>query len=296
MNLKPPFGYYGSKHRISKKIIKLLPPHNAWVEAFCGSAAVTVAKNPSPIEIINDKDDNIVNFFEQLRNNHEALCRAVALTPYSRSEYYYSRKKLEIADPLERARKFLISTMMTINGANGGKSTGFSFSNSYSRSGKEARVNRWYNLPERLAKVAERLRNVRIENRDAREIIKMFINRPGSLIYLDPPYFMKRKQKYNIDANYKTFHEELLQLCIKSKSMLIISAYENPLYESYLATNKQWSKIIIQTSTRATDGIDYPRNEVLWINNAFQSSAKENKIPLKLTEKEVSNSKINPKR
>src|SRR5712692_10514179 len=59
--VKPPFGYYGAKQRIASQIVTSLPPHNAWVEAFCGSAAITLAKNPSPIEIINDLDGEVIN-------------------------------------------------------------------------------------------------------------------------------------------------------------------------------------------------------------------------------------------
>lgn len=185
---KPPFGYYGSKQRIAKKIIKSLPPHNAWVEAFCGSAAITLAKAPAPIEIINDMDDQIVNLFQQLRDNYHELIRVIKLTPYARSEHAIAREKITNITPLEKARRFLVATMMTVNGANGGKGSGFSFSNSYTRGGKEARVNRWYHLSENLELVTERLRKVRIENRDAREIISMFNDRPTTLIYLDPPY------------------------------------------------------------------------------------------------------------
>lgn len=51
---RAPFGYYGAKQRIANKLIKMLPPHNAWVEGFCGSASLTLAKKPVPIEVIND--------------------------------------------------------------------------------------------------------------------------------------------------------------------------------------------------------------------------------------------------
>src|SRR5438477_12781893 len=81
---KSPFGYYGAKLRIAQKIIGRLPPHNAWVEAFCGSAAITLAKKPVPIEVINDKDGEIVNLFEQLRHNNEKLCSAITPTLYAR--------------------------------------------------------------------------------------------------------------------------------------------------------------------------------------------------------------------
>src|SRR3989442_1190047 len=82
-----PFGYFGSKQRLAVHIAKMLPPHNAWVEAFCGSAAVTMAKKPAPIEIINDADLQIVNVFRQLRDHSGELIRLVYLTPYAREEY-----------------------------------------------------------------------------------------------------------------------------------------------------------------------------------------------------------------
>src|SRR4051812_13841498 len=153
---KAPFGSYGAKLRIAQQIIKQLPPHNAWVEAFCGSAALTLAKKPVPIEVINDIDGEVINLFEQLRTNSDALCRAIALTPYSRFEFETARKGVAPRGKLDRARKFLISTMMTVNGTIGEQNRcGFSFSDSYTRGGHEARVNRWYNLPERLEKVVE---------------------------------------------------------------------------------------------------------------------------------------------
>ena len=160
---RPPFGYYGAKQRVASQIIRSLPPHNAWVEAFCGSAAVTVAKPPAPIEVINDIDDQIINVFEQIRNNLEHLSRVIALTPYARSEFLRCREPQKDLGPLEKARRFLVATMMVVNGTSDGTRSGFSYSQSYARNGREARVNRWCNLPSRLSAVAERLKNVRVE-------------------------------------------------------------------------------------------------------------------------------------
>lgn len=293
--IKPPFGYYGSKYRLASQIIKYLPPHNAWVEAFCGSAAITLAKPPAPIEVINDMDDQVVNLFKQLRDNQEELCRAVALTPYARAEHITARKHEEEISPIEKARQFLVATMMTVNAANGGKSSGFSFSLSYSRGGHEARVNRWYNLPERLERVAERLKTIRIENRDARELISMFENRPATLIYLDPPYNINRKQRYNIDID-DDFHIDLLNKCLISKAMILISGYENDLYNSVLNVNSGWTKKHISTSTRDTYGKEYPRTEVLWSNKSFESALEAKRIPIELDSKEIQQNKINPSR
>ena len=296
--VRTPIGYYGSKRRIANKVIEMLPPHNAWVEGFCGSAALTLAKAPVPIEVINDRDGEIVNLFDQLRNNAEALCRAVALTPYAREEFKISRKSSKQGiDPLERARRFLVATMMTINATIGTSSRcGFSFSQSYARGDKEARVNRWYNLPERLEKVVERLRGVRVENRDACELLEMFANRPATLMYLDPPYFTKRAHGYVIDANDRQFHIDLLAACQKAKCMLLISGYQNSLYDETLTAEKGWTKSAIETHTRDTTGKDYARIEILWMNSQFLKAKEQNKVPIRLKRKEREQNKINPPR
>ncbi len=295
--LKPPFGYYGAKQRISTKIIALFPPHNAWVEAFAGSAAITLAKVPAPIEVINDLDGDIVNVFTQLRENPDALCRAIALTPYARREYFKARHDPKPQDPLERARQFLVATMMTVNStAVSGLSCGFSYSQSYARGGVEARVNRWYNLPERLSQVVERLRKVRIESRDARELVRMFLDRPATLMYLDPPYFVDRPYGYAIDAKDEPFHRELLQLCCRSRAMLIISGYKNDLYDSVLTAERGWRRSTIRTLTRDTKGKDHVRTEVLWRNSQFLKAKSEGRVQLRLTKKEIKENKINPPR
>ena len=48
--------------------------------------------------------------------------------------------------------------MMSINGAFGKDSGGFSFTNSYSRNGMEARVSRWHGMPDHIDWVAKRLK------------------------------------------------------------------------------------------------------------------------------------------
>jgi len=294
--VRAPFGYYGAKQRIAQKVIKALPPHNAWVEGFCGSAALTLAKTPVPIEVINDRDGQIVNLFDQLRNNAKALCRAVALTPYAREEFQSARERNESLAPLERARRFLVATMMTVNGTMASSNCGFSFSQSYAREGKEARVNRWYNLPARLEKAVERLRGVRVENRDACELLGMFADRPATLVYLDPPYYTKREHGYVIDANDRQFHSDLLAVCQRAKCMILLSGYSNDLYKEVLTPRKGWKSWVIKTHTRDTTGKDYARSEILWMNAQFQRAKRENRIPIRLNRKEREENKLNPPR
>ena len=292
--VKPAFGYYGAKQRIAADILKTLPPHNAWVEAFCGSAAITLAKPPAPIEVINDLDGNIVNLFRVLRRQPSALATAVALTPYARKEFIDTGRARRKLTPLERARRFLTRTMMTVNGD--AKDAGFSYSSSFSRGGKEARVSRWHNLPERLHGIAERLRNVRVESLDARRLLELFLDRPATLMYLDPPYFVKRGHRYVIDANDEEFHRELLNLCCRARCMILLSGYDTPLYKQMLRAEDGWKRVLIKTHTRDTLGKDYVRQEVLWQNKHFVKAAKIGRVPIRLTAAEMLQDKVNPRR
>lgn len=289
-------GYFGSKKRLAVQLCKKLPPHSAWVEAFCGSAALTFAKKPAPVEVINDLDCEIINFFEQLRDNEKRLCRAIALTPYARKELDLARKPQRKATKLERARRFLVSSMMAINGVFGKERGGFSYSDSYVRSGREARVNRWYNLPKRISKFVERLRGVRVENKDARKLLKQFADKPAALIYLDPPYFADRTNGYNHDANDLKFHRELLRLANRARCMIFISGYQNTLYRKMLTTKKGWHTKTIKATTRDSSGKTHERTEVVWMNKHFLKAQKSGKIPVRLSKRETKLNKVNPTR
>ncbi len=294
--LNVPFGYFGSKNRLALKLCINLPPHNCWVEAFGGSASLTFSKKIAPIEVVNDIDSDVVNLFRQIRDNHEELCKLVSLTPYSRGELNSSRISNRSDSDLERARKFLVQSMMAINGAFGKDRGGFSYSNSYTRNSMEARASRWYNLPERIAGVVERLRYVRIENKDARDLMDMFRNRPATLLYLDPPYLAKRSKGYNNDENNDLFHKELLTIANQSKCMIFISGYENPLYDQFLNLETGWGKQILLSNTRSVKGENLSRKEVVWMNKQFIKAQSTGRIPIRLSAMEKKHKKVNPER
>jgi DNA adenine methylase len=291
-----PFGYFGAKNKIALQICSGLPPHNCWVEAFCGSAALTLSKAQAPIEVVNDIDNEIVNLFQQLRDNSAELIRLIDLTPYAEQELHLARTTTLGLLPLERARRFLVQSMMAINGVFGTERGGFSYSDSYSRNGHEARVNRWNNLPERLEAVVQRFKSVRIENKDARKLIKRYVDRPATLLYLDPPYLGDRTNGYNLDANDEKFHIELLKLANKARCMVFISGYENDLYKSLLLEEHGWSTKEIKTHTKGSNGVVHERIEVLWMNRFFTSGLESKLAAIELTITEDKQKKLNPVR
>jgi len=293
---KAAFSYFGSKHRLALPILKYLPPHNAWVDAFCGSAALTLTKSPAPIEVINDINGEIINFFKQLRNHPKKIYSMLDLTPYAREELSRSRQDRVRISQVERARRFIISSMMSINGIFGDHKGGFSYSNSYARNGMEARVNRWNNMPLRLQFVVERLKSVRLDNKDARALLKTFIKRPATLVYLDPPYLAKRSKGYDFDQVDEAFHEELLDMACTAKCMILISGYANPLYKTYLKSKFGWKTIKIAAHTQGSNGKRMERIEYLWQNKYCVKAHRLRRVPIILTKDEKRMGKINPVR
>lgn len=104
------FRYPGAKGNLRHQIVELLPPHRTYCEPFGGSAAVLIAKPPSPVEWYNDTDRIVVDLFRLLREGGPELDRlidAVSLTPYARDELALARANIESPDRVERLRAFL---------------------------------------------------------------------------------------------------------------------------------------------------------------------------------------------
>ena len=293
--INTPFGYFGSKNKIALQLCSDLPPHTCWVEAFCGSAALTLRKKPAQIEVINDIDSEIYNFFEQLRKNTTALIESVKLTPYAEQELIMARIPKEGLSDLERARRFLVQSMMSINGVFGEERGGFSYSDSFTRNGQDARVSRWNNVPKRLEEVVTRLKKVRVENKDALKLMKRYVDRPNTLLYLDPPYLGQRTNGYNNDANDIGFHTKMLKMANSAHCMIFISAYEHPLYDELL-TDGWWCKRTIETSTKGSNGKTRARTEVVWMNKHYLKALETSLVPMPLTHKEKSEGRCNPER
>ena len=234
--------------------------------------------------------------FRQLRDRPTELIDAIKLTPYAHEEFERAMKDPAPEDDSERARRFLVRAMMAVNGVLGKARGGFSFSNSYSRNGKEARVNRWSNYPARLEAVADRLRNVRIENRDALELLRMFSNRPGSLVYIDPPYLTNRNGGYIVDIEDEQYHVELLRQVNVCRCMIVISGYRSDVYETMLSQDNGWASVSLGTFTKTTSGILRSRVETLWLNEEATKALASKEIPVRLSEKELADGKVNPAR
>lgn len=108
--MKPVLKYPGAKWRIARDIVQLIPEHHTYVEPYFGSGAVFFSKDASPIELINDLDNNVPNLFRCIRDYPDELAKAVATTPYARYEYERAFEAIKAYSPgIQTALDFLIT-------------------------------------------------------------------------------------------------------------------------------------------------------------------------------------------
>jgi DNA adenine methylase len=183
---KPPFSYYGGKQRLASRIVPLLPRHTVYAEPFCGGATILFRKPWPKVmntdyyrEVINDTNSDVVNFFEQLRDNGEELCRLLKLTPYSQEEYKKAKTRTIPRDSVERARAFFIHVNQSFaNNLLAGWGTAVYGANQSTK---------WTNGVNRLPQYIERMKGVSVANEDALRFIDRW-DSPHTLFYCDPPY------------------------------------------------------------------------------------------------------------
>lgn len=229
--LRSPIKWFGGKGMMAKKIIALFPPHRTYVEPFGGGASVLFAKKPSPVEVYNDIDSGLVNFFRVLRDpaKFERFHRLVVLTPYSREEYNLCRKTWEDCEnDVNRAHLWYVVARQNFSGVFGG-----SWSSVITESSRRmARsVSGYLSAIQQLPAIATRLQCVQIEHVDWRRILERYDTK-DTLFYLDPPYVLETRQgtRYAHELTTEDYHELIQQLLVLVGNV-VLSGYQHLTYE-----------------------------------------------------------------
>src|SRR6202140_4685597 len=102
-----PLAYIGGKNRIANKIIEIFPAHTTYVEAFAGGAQVFFHKEPSQVEVLNDLNSEIVNFFRVCQLHYEELLRYLRFNLVSRKWFaLYEVQTPDVLTDIQRAARF----------------------------------------------------------------------------------------------------------------------------------------------------------------------------------------------
>ncbi|HRH03914.1 MAG TPA: DNA adenine methylase [Bacteroidia bacterium] len=259
--MKPPLTYYGGKQNLSKQILSMIPKHKVYCEPFFGGGAIFFAKEPSKMEVINDTNGELINFYKVLKTKFRQLEREIKSTLHSREEH--KRASVILANPFmfdEIQRAWAIWTMSN-------QSFGSQLNGSWGYDKKENKsAKQLYTKRSTFTKhYSERLEKVQIECKDAIEVIKL-VDSKDTFFYCDPPYFNSNMGHYK--GYIKEDFERLLQTLSNINGKFLLSSYPSLILDKYIKANN-WTvnriEMKLPISAKETDNVK-KKEEVLTAN------------------------------
>ena len=257
---KTPLSYYGGKQKLVSKILPIIPDHNLYCEPFVGGGAVFWTKPPSSVEVINDTNRELINFYEVCQNNFVELEKMIRISLHSRSLHRDATviyNNPHMFDKMKRAWAVSVLSSQSFSSMLDG-SWGYDVKkNTTSKKIASKRDSFTEDL-------AIRLQNVQIECTDALRIINSR-DRIDSFFYIDPPYF-------NSDCgHYDGYTKEDFELLLKSLSNLdgkfLLSSYPSDILKEYTNQNGWFKQTIEQRVTvNNKGGTEKRKIEVLTAN------------------------------
>lgn len=222
-----PISYYGGKAMLASKIVAMIPKHNTYVEPFFGGGAVFWAKPNSSVEIINDLNRELINFYVQFQVNFKELQRMIKSTPHSRDlhrDAWVVYNHPHLFEEVKRAWAVWVLANMGFS-----SQLSESFGTSVANDCQQKKIDN-----KRIAfddRFRNRLDRVTIESRDAVKVIQQY-DTAASFHYCDPPYHNSDCGHYAgyTEADYRA----LLDTLAKVQGKFLLSSYPSAILDEYI--------------------------------------------------------------
>jgi DNA adenine methylase len=228
IQMKPPFSYYGGKQKLASQILKVLPTHVLYCEPFLGGGAVFWAKPPSDIEVLNDTNRELMNFYRTVQNDFVALETEVRISLHSRDIHRKANVIYQNPDMFSEVKRAWAVWALATQSFSAMLDGSFGYDISRGRTSKVIAAKRAGFTEE----YAIRLQNVTLECADALYIIKSR-DAEGSLFYCDPPYFNSNCGHY--DGYSEADFEALLTTLSSIKGKFLLSSYDSEILKRFTA-------------------------------------------------------------
>lgn len=179
-----PIKWVGGKSKLRSEVIARFP-HDAecYAELFAGAGWVLFGKNPHPVEVLNDKNDELMNLYRVLKWRPAELLEQIQHSLYSRS--LFMELRAQDASTLSEMDK-AVRTYLMIQMAFGGD-----ISNSQSASFGYWNKSRGdlfqFKSLDQIFPASARLRGVFVECGDFTDILRRY-DQPRTIFFADPPY------------------------------------------------------------------------------------------------------------
>lgn len=182
--VRPPAPYIGGKKMLANRLVERINaiPHTIYAEPFVGMGGVFFRRDQRPkCEVINDWSEDVATFFRVIQRHYVAFMDMLRWQVTSRAGF----ERLRRPDPatltdLERAARFLYLQKLSFGGKVAGRTFGVA-----TDGGARFDVAKVGPL---IEAAHERLSGVVIERLPWSDFLARY-DRPGTLFYLDPPYF-----------------------------------------------------------------------------------------------------------
>ncbi len=237
--IKTPISYYGGKQNLVSTILPLIPNHKTYIEPFVGGGAIFWSKLPSEVEIINDYNRELINFYECVQNDFVDLEKMVRISLHSRSLHRDATIVYEnphMFNKIKRAWAVWVLASQSFSSMLDG-TWGY---DKIKGTTSQKISNKRESFTEDLA---IRLQNVQIENTDALRIINSR-DYEQAFIYCDPPYFNSDCGHY--DGYTKDDFENLLKTLQNIKGKFLMSSYPSDVLYKYTKECGWFTKTIEQ--------------------------------------------------
>jgi DNA adenine methylase len=182
--VRPLAPYIGGKRNLAKRLVQRINavPHTTYAEVFVGMGGVFFRRDQRPTaEVINDWSEDVATFFRVIQHHYVAFLDYMRHQVTSRANF----EKLMALEPrsltdLQRSARFLYLQRVAFGGKVNGRNFGVS-------PGRAASFD-VTKLGPMIDAAHERLAGVVIERLPWSAFIARY-DRPGTLFYLDPPYY-----------------------------------------------------------------------------------------------------------
>ena len=226
LNLKTPLTYYGGKQLMAKHILPLIPEHTLYCEPFAGGAAIFFAKDPSEVEVLNDTNRELINFYRVVQNDFTSLEKEIKITLHSRDLHRKASVIYNNSDMFSELKRAWALWVLAAQGIAGQLDSSWGYDKI-----KNSTPKKHQNKKDLFTiDLAIRLQQVQIECADALYIIRSR-DTDWSFYYVDPPYFNSDMGHY--DGYSREDFEALLGLLAGIQGKFLLSSYPSDILAAY---------------------------------------------------------------
>jgi DNA adenine methylase len=258
--MKTPITYYGGKQKLINMILPLIPAHKLYCEPFVGGAAIYFAKDKSDIEVINDMNGHVINFYKVCKNDFGILKYLINSTPHSRKvhrEASFILKNAEHFSEVKRAWAFWVQTNMSFASKMFG---GYGYAKASNQSAHIQKKKIIF-----TKEIASRLDRTDIECNDAIKVINSR-DTVDSFFYVDPPYYNSDCGHY---GGYTLDHyKDLLKTLSEIKGKFLLSSYPSEILAIFSKENN-WNTLTKESKVSVSQTNKKIKTEVMTSNYAF---------------------------